>query len=37
VATVNSFAADGLFNGLPDGFFDLSMQLATAADNVKRR
>jgi hypothetical protein len=37
VATVTSFAADGLFNGLPDGFFDLSMQLATAADNVKRR
>jgi len=37
VATVTSFAADGLFNGLPDGFFDLSMQLATAADNAKRR
>jgi hypothetical protein len=37
VATVNSFAADGLFNGQNDGFFDLSMQLATAADNVKRR
>ncbi|HEX3444704.1 MAG TPA: ferritin-like domain-containing protein [Chthoniobacterales bacterium] len=37
VATVNSFAADGLFNGLPDGFFDLSTRLATAADNVKRR
>jgi hypothetical protein len=36
VATVNSFAADGLFNGLPDGFFDLSIQLAIAADNVKR-
>jgi hypothetical protein len=36
VATVKSFAADGLFNGLPDGFFDLSMQLATAADNAKR-
>jgi hypothetical protein len=36
VATVNSFAADGLFNGLPDGFFDLSIRLATAADNVKR-
>jgi hypothetical protein len=36
VATVTSFAADGLFNGLPDGFFDLSMRLATAADNVKR-
>jgi ferritin-like protein len=37
VATVKSFAADGLFQGLPDGFFQLSMQLATAADNVKRR
>ena len=36
VATVKSFAADGLFQGLPDGFFQLSMQLATAADNVKR-
>ena len=36
VATVTSFAADGLFNGLPDGFLHLSMQLATAADNVKR-
>ncbi|HYZ73189.1 MAG TPA: ferritin-like domain-containing protein, partial [Chthoniobacterales bacterium] len=33
VATVKSFVADGLFNGLPDGFFQLSMQLATAADN----
>jgi hypothetical protein len=37
VATVTSFAADGLFNGLPDAFFDLSMQLATAADNVRRQ
>ncbi|MBV9875507.1 MAG: twin-arginine translocation signal domain-containing protein [Verrucomicrobia bacterium] len=37
VATVNSFMADGLFDGLPDGFFDLSIRLATAADNVKRR
>src|SRR5246127_4728962 len=37
VATVTSFAADGLFTGLPDAFFNLSMQLATAADNVKRR
>ena len=37
VATVNSFAADGLFNGQNDAFFDLAMQLATAADNVKRR
>jgi Ferritin-like domain len=37
VATVTSFAADGLFTGLPDAFFNLSMQLATAADKVKRR
>jgi ferritin-like protein len=37
VATVTSFAADGLFKGLPDAFYDLSMRLATAADNVKRR
>jgi Ferritin-like domain len=36
VATVTSFAADGLFQGLPDAFFDLSMQLATAADNARR-
>jgi hypothetical protein len=36
VATVTSFAADGLFIGLPDSFLELSMQLATAADNVKR-
>jgi Ferritin-like domain len=36
VATVKSFAADGLFEGLPDAFMHLSMQLATAADNVKR-
>jgi Ferritin-like domain len=36
VATVNSFAADGLFQGLPEAFMDLSMQLATAADNAKR-
>ena len=37
VATVSSFATDGLFNGQNDAFFDLAMQLATAADNVKRR
>jgi hypothetical protein len=37
VATVNSFAADGLFNGQVEGFMTLAMQLATAADNVKRR
>ena len=36
VATVTSFAADGLFKGLPDAFLHLSMQLATAADNVRR-
>jgi hypothetical protein len=36
VATVQSFAADGLFTGLPEAFMTLSMQLATAADNVKR-
>jgi Ferritin-like domain len=36
VATVKSFAADGLFEGLPDAFLHLSMRLATAADNVKR-
>lgn len=36
VATVLSFKADGLFEGLPDAFMQLSMQLATAADNVKR-
>jgi len=36
VATVTSFAADGLFKGLPDAFLHLSMQLANAADNVRR-
>jgi Ferritin-like domain len=36
VATVTSFAADGLFQGLPDAFLHLSMRLATAADNVRR-
>jgi Ferritin-like domain len=36
VATVISFKADGLFEGLPEAFIDLSMRLATAADNVKR-
>jgi hypothetical protein len=35
VATVVSFATDGLFNGLPEAFMTLSMQLATAADSVK--
>ncbi|MBV8212913.1 MAG: hypothetical protein JOZ08_06760 [Verrucomicrobia bacterium] len=37
VATVNSFMADGLFDGQKDAFFDQAMQLATAADNVQRR
>ena len=37
LATVNSFAADGLFNGQNQAFFDLAIQLATAADNAKRR
>jgi hypothetical protein len=37
VATVKSFQADGLFEGLPDAFIDLSMQLAVAADNVIRQ
>jgi hypothetical protein len=36
VATVQAFAADGLFDGQSKGFFDLSLQLATAADNVQR-
>jgi hypothetical protein len=36
VATVNSFMADGLFDGQNDGFFDLAFQLATAADNARR-
>jgi hypothetical protein len=36
VATVLSFKADGLFDGLPDAFLTLSMQLANAADSVKR-
>jgi hypothetical protein len=37
VATVRSFAQEGLFNGQVEGFFDFAMQLATAADNVKRQ
>jgi len=37
VATVNSFAADGLFNGQDEDFLELALALATAADNVKRR
>ena len=37
VATVQSFTADGLFNGQPESFFDFAMQLATAADNAQRQ
>ncbi len=37
VATVNAFAADGLFLGHEkDGFLEFSMDLATAADNARR-
>jgi hypothetical protein len=37
VATVQSFTADGLFNGQPESFFDFAMRLATAADNARRQ
>ena len=37
VATVKAFAADGLFNGQVEDFFDVAMRLASAADNVKRQ
>ena len=37
VATVNAFRDDGLFNGQSTEFFELAMQLATAADNARRR
>ena len=37
VATVQSFRADGLFNGQPESFFAFAMQLATAADNTQRQ
>jgi hypothetical protein len=37
VATVQAFTADGLFNGQSQGFFDLAMQLAEAADNARRQ
>jgi hypothetical protein len=37
VATVQSFTADGLFNGQPENFFDFAMRLATAADNARRQ
>jgi hypothetical protein len=36
VDTVNAFMADGLFNGQREGFFELAMRLATAADNAQR-
>jgi hypothetical protein len=37
VATVNAFAADGLFIGHEnDGFLEFAMNLATAADNARR-
>jgi hypothetical protein len=36
VATVNAFTEDGLFIGQPTSFFELSMQLAVAADSVRR-
>lgn len=36
VATVNAFTEDGLFIGQPTAFFELSMQLAVAADSVRR-
>ena len=37
VATVNSFKADGLFEGQVDGFFQLAFRLAHAADNARRQ
>jgi Ferritin-like domain len=37
VATVNSFKADGLFDGQGDGFFHLAFRLAHAADNARRQ
>jgi hypothetical protein len=37
VATVNSWTADLLFAGQSDDFFDFAIQLATAADNVRRK
>jgi len=36
VATVKAFTEDGLFIGQPAGFFELSMQLAVAADSARR-
>ena len=37
VATVKVFTDDLLFLGQPNEFFEFSMQLATAADNARRR
>jgi hypothetical protein len=37
VATVNSFMADGLFDGQNDAFLDLAFQLAKAADSARRQ
>ena len=36
VATVKAFTEDGLFIGQTDEFLDLAMDLAVAADSVKR-
>ena len=36
VATVKAFTEDGLFIGQPDEFLELSMDLAVAADSVRR-
>jgi hypothetical protein len=36
VATVNAFTEDGLFIGQPTAFLELAMQLAVAADSVRR-
>ena len=37
VATVKAFFDDGLFIGQPSDFLELSMELAVAADSVRRR
>ena len=36
VATVKAFTDDGLFIGQPDEFFEIAMDLAVAADSVRR-
>ena len=36
MATVKAFTDDGLFIGQPDEFFELAMDLAVAADSVRR-